>query len=136
MVRWAGLPVMRLRRGVSILLYDERANHGRSATEMRYDTMNEADTGDSAIGTDTHRTCEQCPLHFTMQRLARAAVSQLVYYADGEYVPRANLLDDLERWQSLHALVATRICPASRRTSSAEDDLHAAQALVPEAQFT
>jgi hypothetical protein len=103
---------------------------------MRYDTMNEADTGDSAIGTDTHRTCEQCPLHFTMQRLARAAVSQLVYYADGEYVPRANLLDDLERWQSLHALVATRICPASRRTSSAEDDLHAAQALVPEAQFT
>jgi hypothetical protein len=75
-------------------------------------------------------------MHFAMQRLTRAAVSQLVYYADGEYAPRPNLLHDLERWQRLHGLVATRICPAGRMSPMTEADLRAAQELVPEAQFT
>lgn len=80
--------------------------------------------------------CAQCPLHFSMQRLTRAAVSQLVYYADGEYAPRRNLLGELERWQRLHALIATRICPASRQALSTTDDIVAAQRMIPEAQFT
>lgn len=108
------------------------ADHGQGAFE-----------GDDPHARETERTpkgapcqCMQCPLHVSMQRLARAAVSQLVYYADGEYLPRPDLLDDLERWQRLHALIAARICPASRRTSPSGHDLDAARALVPEAQFT
>jgi len=78
----------------------------------------------------------QCPLHFAMQRLAETAVSQLVYYADGEYVPRPDLLRDLERWQRLHRLIAGSICPASRAVEASAADLCAALALIPEAQFT
>src|SRR5581483_3075989 len=70
--------------------------------------------------------CAQCPLHFAMQRLTRAAVSQLVYYADGEYMPRANLLGELDRWERLHATVATRICPAGREAPLTAADLRAA----------
>jgi len=78
----------------------------------------------------------QCPLHFAMQQLAHAAVSQLVYYADGEYVPRPDLLRDLERWQRLHGLIAGSICPASRAAHAGSANLCAALALIPEAQFT
>lgn len=94
--------------------------------------------GEDAGGqrTSAQLECAQCPLHVTMQRLTRAAVSQLVYYADGEYAPRPNLLHDLERWQRLHALIATRICPALRQAPSTTTDVSAAQELVPEAQFT
>lgn len=108
----------------------------------RVDSTNTSDDA-ASIGRDaggqptgTQHECAQCPLHITMQRLTRAAVSQLVYYADGEYVPRPNLLRELERWQRLHALVATRICPASREALSTAADVSAARELVPEAQFT
>ena len=80
--------------------------------------------------------CAQCPLHFAMQRLTRAAVSQLVYYADGEYTPRPQLLRELDRWQRFHGLIATQICPAGRESAMTVDDLQAAQALITEAQFT
>jgi len=33
-----------------------------------------------------------CPLHVAMQELAHAGVSQLLYYAQGEYAPRAELM--------------------------------------------
>ncbi len=77
-----------------------------------------------------------CPLHFVMEQLAQAAVSQLVYYADGEYVPRPDLLRELERWQRLHGLIAGCICPASRAAHASSANLCAALALIPEAQFT
>jgi hypothetical protein len=78
----------------------------------------------------------QCPLHFAMQQIAQAAVSQLVYYAHGEYVPRPKLLRDLERWQRLHSLIVGRICPVSRTGAPSASDLCGAAALIPEAQFT
>ncbi len=78
----------------------------------------------------------QCPLHFAIQQLAQAAVSQLVFYADGEYAPRPDLLRELERWQRLHSLIAGRICPASRAGNGGAAHLCAALALIPEAQFT
>jgi hypothetical protein len=49
-----------------------------------------------------------------MQELAHAGVSQRLYNAQGEYAPRAALMQELDRWQQLHSLAATHICPASR----------------------
>ena len=37
-----------------------------------------------------------CPLHVAMQELAQAAVSQLAYYAEGEYTPRPDLMRELD----------------------------------------
>jgi hypothetical protein len=56
-----------------------------------------------------------CPLHLAMQELARAAVSQLVYYAEGEYASRPDLMRELDRWQQAHRLIADGICPAARK---------------------
>ncbi len=77
----------------------------------------------------------RCPLHFAMEQLAHAAVAQLVYYAHGEYLPRADLLRDLERWQRVHALIAERICPATCSAGASLASLCAALALIPEARF-
>jgi hypothetical protein len=70
-----------------------------------------------------------------MQRLARAAVSQLIFYAEGECAPRPSLLHELERWQRLHSMLATHICPTRRHASLNDANLSAVQALIPEAQF-
>jgi hypothetical protein len=37
-----------------------------------------------------------CPLHLAMERIAQAAVSQTLYYAQGEYAPRPEILRELE----------------------------------------
>ncbi len=76
-----------------------------------------------------------CPLHFAMQQLAYTAVSQFVFYAEGEYTPRPDLLEDLVRWERLHRLIACRICPALRIGGNIASALDAALALLPEAQF-
>ncbi len=76
-----------------------------------------------------------CPLHLVMQELARAAVSQLVYYAEGEYAPRPDLLRELERWQQAHRLIADGICPASRTEAAPAVALFAGCALIPEDRF-
>ena len=36
-----------------------------------------------------------CPLHLAMERIAKSAVSQALYYAQGEYAPRPELLREL-----------------------------------------
>jgi hypothetical protein len=73
-----------------------------------------------------------CPLHLAMQRIAEAAVSQTLYYAQGEYAPRPELLRELERWQQLHQLVATHICPSSRTEKATAAAVTMACALIPE----
>ena len=63
-----------------------------------------------------------CPLQLAMEELARAAVQQHVLYQEGECQPRPELLDRLEAWSSLHALIRSRICVASRETAISADD--------------
>src|SRR5690348_15113921 len=79
---------------------------------------------------------ETCPLHLAMERIAESAVSQTLYYAQGEYAPRAELLRELERWQQLHQLVATHICPALRREKATAAAVTMACALIPEDRYT
>jgi hypothetical protein len=76
-----------------------------------------------------------CPLHVAMQGLAHAAVSQVLYYAQGEYTPRAELMQDLDRWRQLHALVATHICPASRTERASAAAVTLACGHIPESCY-
>jgi hypothetical protein len=77
-----------------------------------------------------------CPLHVAMQGLAHAGVSQLLYYAQGEYAPRAGLMEDLDRWQQLHRLIAAHICPASRTERATAAAVTIACGLIPESCFS
>jgi hypothetical protein len=70
-----------------------------------------------------------------MQELARAAVAQLVYYAEGEYAPRPDLLHEMERWQQAHREIADGVCPSSRTDFDRTVALHVACALLPEDRF-
>jgi hypothetical protein len=76
-----------------------------------------------------------CPLHVAMQGLAHTAVSQLLDYAQGEYAPRAELMQELNRWQQLHSLIATYICPASRTERASAAAVTMACGLIPESQY-
>lgn len=71
-----------------------------------------------------------CPLQQAMEEIAQAAVEQHVLYQEGESQPRPELLARLDAWTSLHRLIRSRICTASRDTAipaveleSALDDL-------------
>ena len=77
-----------------------------------------------------------CPLHLAMERIAQAAVSQTLYYAQGEYAPRPELLCELERWQHVHQLVASHICPALRTENATAAAVTMACALIPEDRYT
>ena len=77
-----------------------------------------------------------CPLHVAMQGLAHAGVSQLLDYAQGEYAPRAELMQELDRWQQLHSLVATHICPASRTERATAAAVTMACGLIPESHYS
>ncbi len=79
---------------------------------------------------------ELCPLHLAMERIAASAVSQTLYYAQGEYAPRPELLRELERWQQLHQLVATHICPALRTEKATAAAVTMACVLIPESRYT
>ena len=77
-----------------------------------------------------------CPLHVAMQGLAHTGVSQLLYYAQGEYAPRAELVQELDRWQQLHRLIATHICPASRTERATAAAVAMACGLIPESRYS
>jgi hypothetical protein len=77
-----------------------------------------------------------CPLQVAMQELAHAAVSQLLYYAQGEYAPRAELVQKLDRWHQLHAVVATCICPAARTQRATAAAVTMACGLIPESRYS
>jgi hypothetical protein len=79
-----------------------------------------------------HTEDAQCPLYVAMQGLAHAGVSQLLSYAQGEYAPRAELMQELDRWLQLHSLVATHICPASRTERASAAAVTMACGLIPE----
>jgi hypothetical protein len=98
--------------------------------------MTKEETRPSATAAPPHAEDALCPLHVAMQGLAQAAVSQLVYYAQGEYAPRADLVQELERWQQLHRLIATRICPASRVGRATAAAVTVACDLLPERDYT
>ena len=98
--------------------------------------MTKEETRQSATAAPPRAEDALCPLHVAMQGLAQAAVSQLVYYAQGEYAPRADLVQDLERWQQLHRLIATRICPASRTERATAAAVTVACGLLPERDYT
>lgn len=76
--------------------------------------------------------CMECPLHLTMEHIAHVAVQQHVLYLEGECQPRADLLQRLEAWSSLHAFIRSRVCVASRATVSTPDELdYRLDALLP-----
>jgi len=77
-----------------------------------------------------------CPLHAAMQGLAHTAVSQLLDYAQGEYAPRAELMQELDRWQQLHSLTAIHICPALRTERAAAAAVTMACGLIPESRYS
>jgi hypothetical protein len=77
-----------------------------------------------------------CPLHVAMQGLAHAGVSQVLSYAQGEYAPRAELMQELDRWQQLHSLIATHICPASRTERGTAAAVTMACGLIPESCYS
>ena len=76
-----------------------------------------------------------CPLHVAMQGLAHAAVSQLLYDAQGEYAPRAELMQELDRWHQLHSLIATHICPAVRTERATAAAVTMACGLIPGSRY-
>jgi hypothetical protein len=59
-------------------------------------------------------TIGECPLHTAVRQLARAAVTQHVFYAEGEYAPRPDLTEEMHAWLRIHDLVRASVCPASR----------------------
>jgi hypothetical protein len=71
-----------------------------------------------------------------MERIAESAVSQVLYYAQGEYAPRPELLSELERWQHLHQLVASHICPSLRTEKATAAAVTMACALIPDDRYT
>jgi hypothetical protein len=84
----------------------------------------------------SHAEDAQCPLHVAMQGLAHAAVAQLLYDAQGEYAPRAELMHELDRWHQLHSLIATHICPASRAERATAAAVTMACGLIPESSYS
>ena len=77
-----------------------------------------------------------CPLQLAMQGLAHTGVSQLLHYAQGEYAPRAELLQELDRWQQLHRLIATHICPALRTERASAAAVTMACGLISESRYS
>jgi len=77
-----------------------------------------------------------CALHVAMHGLAQAGVAQLLYYAQGEYAPRAEVAQELDRWQQLHTLVATHICPALRTERASAAAVTLACGLIPESPYS
>ena len=67
-----------------------------------------------------------CPLQQAMEEIAQAAVRQHVLYQEGESQPRPELLARLEAWSSLHRLIRSRICTASRESRITVVDLESA----------
>jgi hypothetical protein len=76
-----------------------------------------------------------CPLHLAMERIAESAVSQTLYYAQGEYAPRPELLSELERWGQVHQLVVTHICPAARTQKATAAAVTMACGLIHEERY-
>ena len=70
--------------------------------------------------------CLECPLHLAMEEIANTAVTQHVLYLEGECQPRPELLGQLEVWTSLHALIRSRVCVASRETTMSPEELASA----------
>lgn len=80
--------------------------------------------------------CTECPLHLAMEQIARIAVRQHVLYLEGECQPRPELLEELDAWSSLHTLIRSRVCVASRVSPLAPDELEAVLAALPrQAEF-
>jgi hypothetical protein len=71
-----------------------------------------------------------------MEQIAESAVSQTLYYAQGEYAPRPEVMRELQRWHQLHQLVATHICPSSRTERVTAAAVTMACALIPEDRYT
>ena len=67
-----------------------------------------------------------CPLQEAMEEIAQAAVRQHVLYQEGESQPRPELLERLDAWTSLHRLIRSHICTASRESRISADDLKSA----------
>jgi hypothetical protein len=74
----------------------------------------------------------ECPLHAAMRHLAEAAVLQHVLYAEGECLPRPELLQEVNGWADLHDLIRAHVCPATREAplEAAELDLFVRDALA------
>lgn len=67
--------------------------------------------------------CAECPHHVAIEGIAQAAVKQHVLFLEGECQPRSDLLRRLDAWSSLHALIRSRICVASRVATISPDEL-------------
>ncbi len=98
--------------------------------------MRDTQQPQQSAGSRLHTEDAQCPLHVAMQGLAHTAVSELLDYAQGEYAPRVVLMQDLDRWQQLHRLIATHICPASRTERASAAAVTTARGLLPESRYS
>lgn len=67
-----------------------------------------------------------CPLQQAMEEIAQVAVRQHVLYQEGESQPRPELLARLDAWSSLHRLIRSHICTASRESTMSIVDLEGA----------
>lgn len=67
-----------------------------------------------------------CPLQQAMEEIAQVAVRQHVLYQEGESQPRPELLTRFEAWTSLHRLIRSRICTASRESTITAVELESA----------
>jgi hypothetical protein len=67
-----------------------------------------------------------CPLQQAMEEIAQTAVRQHLLYQEGESQPRPELLARLETWSSLHRLIRSRICTASRESRISAGELESA----------
>ena len=93
-----------------------------------------AETGpqsQNTLGQDT-----LCPLHVALQGLAHTGVSQLPSYAQGAYAPRAELVQQRNRWQQLHSLIVIHICPASRTERATAAAVTMACGLIPDSCYS
>lgn len=68
----------------------------------------------------------ECPMHTVMRQLSEAVVLQHVLYAEGEFVPRANLTRAIDAWAQFHAFIQHRVCPASRQAAVVPSELEIA----------
>jgi hypothetical protein len=98
--------------------------------------MTDAHQAQQSAEIGSHTEDALCPLQVAMQELAHAAVSQLLYYAQGEYARQAELAEELDRWHQLHAVIATYICPASRTERASAAAVAMACGLLPESRYS
>jgi hypothetical protein len=112
----AGVPAAGVREGREAVENLNIAEQRAGVDERTPDLAQQVGTHSErpALAAQVTATISECPLHMAVRRLARAAVTQHVFYAEGEYAPRPALAEEMHAWVRIHDLVRGSVCPASR----------------------